>query len=85
MQDSESLTYDASSIFIFNEYLGKVEQLWQVTLKSLDSKVSLEMVITALWPRTLGFKVLSQMRRGFEMWSLTSQNLILWAAETKGR
>jgi len=48
MQDSESLTYDASSIFFFNEYLGKVEQLWQVTLKSPDSTVSLEMVITAL-------------------------------------
>lgn len=38
MQDSESLTYDASSIFFFNEYLGQVEQLWQVKLKSPDSQ-----------------------------------------------
>lgn len=83
MQDSESLTYDASSIFFFNEYLGKVEQLWQVTLKSPDSPASLEMVITALWPRTLGFKVLSQMRRGLEMPS--SRSFFLWASETKGR
>lgn len=83
MQDSKSLTYDPRSIFS-NEYLGKVEQLWQVTLKSLDSKVSLEMVITALWPRTLGLKVLSLMRRGSEAQSLTSQYFILWAAETEG-
>lgn len=85
MQDSESLTYDASSIFFFNEYWGNVEQLWQVPLKSLDSSVSLEVVITALWPRMLGFKVPSQMRRGFEIWSLTSWSFILWADETKGR
>jgi len=57
MQDNESLNYDENlTFFPNNKCLDKVEQLWKVMLKSFDYKVSLEMVITALWPRALWFQ-----------------------------
>lgn len=51
----------------FNKHLGKVELLWEVTPKHWLHSKTKETMVTALWARTFGFKLLSHMRRGFEM------------------
>lgn len=70
MQDSESLNYDENLTFFSNKCLDKVEQLWKVTLKSCDCKVSLEMAITGLWPQALGFQ--SSVSREKGIWNVLS-------------
>lgn len=65
---------------ILNKNLGKVELLWQITLKSTDFTVRLEARVTALWA---SFKLLSHMRRGFERQIYSSRILYCRPLELK--